>query len=165
MKKHVLNERIKGSRIRLVGHEKYLNDIINTSLALKLAKEEGLDLVLINPNETPSICKIMDYNKFVFNQKKVEKKNNNTPKLKEIKFSPNITDHDLGIKIKQARKFLEKGCNVKVEIIFKGREITHKAIGEEKLLKFLNELVDVGIFTLDFNFVGKKIIHDIRPKK
>lgn len=165
MIKHVLNEKIRGNTVRLVGHEKHENDIINTSDALELAKEEGLDLVLINPNESPIICKIMDYNKFIYNQKKIEKKNNNAPKLKEVKFSPNISDNDLAVKIKQARKFLENGSNVKVEVFFKGREITHKEIGTNTLLKFLNELVDVGTFNLDFIFKGKKIIHDIRPKK
>ena len=165
MKKHILNERIKGSTIRLVGHEKFANDVVNTTEALNLAKEEGLDLVLINPTESPAICKIMDYSKFIFNQKKVEKKNNNTNKLKEVKFTPNITDHDLGVKVKQARKFLEKGSSIKIEVLFKGREITHKDIGETKLLKFLNELIDVGSFHLNFLFKGKRIIHHIQPKK
>ena len=165
MRKHILNERIKGSTIRLVGHEKFANDIVNTRDALNLAREEGLDLVLINPKESPVICKIMDYNKFVYNQKKVEKKNNNAPKLKEVKFTPNISDNDLNVKIKQARKFLEKGSPVKVEVFFKGREITHKDIGKETLFKFLNELVDVGTFSLDVVFKGKRIIHHIRPKR
>jgi translation initiation factor IF-3 len=165
MRKHILNERIKGSTIRLVGHEKFANDIVNTRDALNLAREEGLDLVLINPKESPVICKIMDYNKFVYNQKKVDKKNNNAPKLKEVKFTPNISDNDLNVKIKQARKFLEKGSPVKVEVFFKGREITHKDIGKETLFKFLNELVDVGTFSLDVVFKGKRIIHHIRPKK
>lgn len=164
MRKHILNERIRGSEVRLVGHEEYKNDIIPLRDALNLAKDEGLDLVLINPKENPVICKIMDYNKFMFNQKKVEKKNNNAPKQKEIKFTPNISDNDLNVKIKQARKFLEKGSPVKVEVFFKGREITHKDIGKETLLKFLNELVDVGTFSLDFIFKGKRIIHHIRPK-
>lgn len=165
MKRHILNERIKGSTIRLVGHEKFSNDIVNTRDALNLAKDEGLDLVLINPKESPVICKIMDYNKFVYNQKKVEKKNNNAPKQKEVKFTPNISENDLNVKIKQARKFLEKGSPVKIEVFFKGREITHKDIGKVTLMKFLNELVDVGTFNLDFVFKGKRIIHFIRPKK
>lgn len=165
MKKHILNERIRGSKIRLVGHEKHQNDVVDTNYALNLAREEGLDLVLINPKDSPVICKIMDYNKFLYNQKKHEKKNNNNPKLKEIKFSPNITDHDLDIKIKQARGFIEKGSNIKIEVFFKGREITHKEIGKERLLKFLNGLVDIATFTLDIVFTGKKIIHEVRPKK
>lgn len=166
MKKHILNERIKGDTIRLVGHEEFSNDIINTNDALELAKRDELDLVLINPNERPVICKIMDYSKFIFNQKKVEKKNNkNTSKLKEIKFSPNISDNDLAVKIKQARKFLEKGSTVNIQIFFKGREITHSDIGKKTLFKFLNELVDVGTFSLDVVFKGKRILHQIRPKK
>lgn len=166
MRKHILNERIKGATIRLVGHEEYSNNIIDTSEALTLAKRDDLDLVLINPNETPVICKIMDYSKFLFNQKKVEKKNNkNTNKIKEIKFTPNISDNDLGVKVKQARKFLEKGSTVNIQIFFKGREITHRDIGKTTLFKFLNELVDVGTFSLDVIFKGKRIHHQIRPKK
>lgn len=166
MKKHILNERIRGSEVRLVGHPDHENDIINTSDALKLAKKEDLDLVLINPKESPVICKIMDYNKFIFNQKKVEKKNqSNAPKLKEIKFTPNISDNDLDVKIKQARKFLEKGSTVNIQVFFKGREISHVDIGKKTLFKFLNELVDVGVFSLDVTLKGKRIFHQIRPKK
>ena len=165
MRKHILNERIKGSTVRLVGHEKYANDIISLKDALNLAMIEGLDLVLINPKESPAICKIMDYNKFMFNQKKIEKKNNNAPKLKEIKFTPNISDNDLDVKVKQARKFLKKGSTVNVQVFFKGREITHRDIGKKTLFKFLNELVDIGTFSLDVVFKGKRIIHQIRPKK
>lgn len=164
MKKHILNERIRGSEIRLVGHEDYENDIILTLKGLELAQEEGLDLVLINPNESPAICKIMDYTKFVYNQKKSEKKNT-SPKVKEIKFTPNISDNDLRVKVKQARKFLEKGSIVNVQVFFKGREITHKDIGKTTLFKFLNELVDIGIFSLDVIFKGKRIFHQIRPKR
>lgn len=163
--KHILNEKIKGSEIRLVGHEKYPNDIISLRDALNLSRVEGLDLVLINPKESPAICKIMDYNKFMFNQKKIEKKNNSAPKLKEIKFTPNISDNDLNVKVKQARKFLEKGSTVNVQVFFKGREIAHRDIGKKTLFKFLNELVDVGTFSLDVVFKGKRIIHQIRPKR
>ena len=166
MKKHILNERIMGSTVRLVGHEAYNNDIIDLSIAKELATDEGLDLVLINPNESPVICKIMDYNKFLFNQKKLDKKNNNNKtKLKEIKFTPNISDNDLGVKVKQARGFLEKGYTINIQIFFKGREIAHKGRGEEALFKFLNELVDIGQFSLDVVFKGKRIMHQIRPKK
>jgi translation initiation factor IF-3 len=164
MKKHILNDRIRGTQIRLVGHTDYPNNIIATGEALALAKNEGLDLVLINPNESPVICKIMDYTKFVYTQKKNDKKNT-PPKLKEIKFTPNISDNDLGVKIKQARKFLEKGSIVNVQVFFKGREISHRDIGKKTLFKFLNELVDVGTFSLDVIFKGKRIFHQIRPKK
>jgi len=164
MKKHILNERIRGSEIRLVGHQIYENNIIPTAEALNLANTEGLDLVLINPNESPAICKIMDYNKFTYNQKKNEKKSS-SPKLKEIKFTPNITDNDLNVKVKQARKFLEKGSVINIHVFFKGREIAHKDRGKEVLFKFLNELIDIGIFNLDIVFKGKRIIHQIRPKR
>jgi translation initiation factor IF-3 len=164
MKKHILNDRIRGQQTRLVGHENYKNDIVKLDFAKKLAREEGLDLVLINPNEDPIICKIMDYNKFLYNQKK-NNKNNNKPKIKEIKFTPNITDNDMGVKIKQARGFLEKGYTINIQIFFKGREIAHKERGEEVLFKFLDNLTDVVQFSLNVVFKGKRIIHQIRPKK
>lgn len=164
MEKHILNDRIRGTQIRLVGHAKYPNDIIPTGEALQLARNEGLDLVLINPKESPAICKIMDYAKFAYNQKKNDKKKS-APKVKEIKFTPNITDNDLNVKIKQARKFLEKGSPINIHVFFKGREITHKDRGKEVLFKFLNNLIDVGIFSLDIVFKGKRIIHQIRPKR
>ncbi len=164
MKKHILNEKIKGSEIRLVGHRDYENNIILTAEALELSQKEGLDLVLINPNETPPICKIMDYTKFNYNQRKGEKKNT-PPRLKEIKFTPNITDNDLNVKVKQARKFLERGSTINIHVFFKGREIAHKDRGKKVLFKFLNELIDIGTFTLDVVFKGKRIVHQIRPKK
>ena len=164
MKKHIINDRIKGSTVRLVGHDEYKNDIIALDVAKRLAREEGLDLVLINPKESPVICKIMDYNKFQYNQKKGEKNNTSKPKLKEIKFTPNISDNDLNVKVKQARKFLEKGSTINIHISFKGREIMHKDRGTEALFRFLNELVDVGQFSLDVIFKGRRIIHQIRPK-
>lgn len=164
MKKHILNERIRGSEVRLVGHKDYENNIIETKEALNIARIEGLDLVLINPKESPAICKIMDYTKFVYNQRKNEKKNT-SQKIKEIKFTPNISDNDLGVKAKQARKFLEKGSIVNIQVFFKGREIAHRDIGKATLFKFLNELVDVGTFSLDVIFKGKRIHHQIRPKK
>ena len=164
MKKHILNDRIKGSTVRLVGHENYINDIIDLRVAKQLARDDGLDLVLMNPNESPAVCKIMDYNKFLYNQKKGDKKRS-APKLKEIKFTPNISDNDLEVKVKQARKFLEKGSTINVQVFFKGREIMHKDRGTEALFRFLNELVDVGVFNLNIVFKGKRITHQIRPKK
>lgn len=162
--KHKINEQIKGSTVRVVGHEKYSNNIIPLTEALNQAKDDGLDLVLINSTETPVICKIMDYSKFMYELNKSKKKNN-APQLKEIKFTPNITDHDLGVKINKAREFLTKGSPVNVEVLFKGREITHKDRGETVLLKFLEKLSDVGVFDLKFNYMGKKLIHNIRPRK
>lgn len=162
--KHKINEQIKGSTVRVVGHEKYSNNVIALSEALDTAKDEGLDLVLINPNETPVVCKIMDYSKFMYELNKSKKKNN-PPPLKEIKFSPNITDHDLNVKVNKAREFLTKGSHVNVEVIFKGREFSHKERGETVLLKFLEKLSDVGVFNLKFNYMGKKILHNIRPRK
>ena len=118
MKKHTLNDRIKGSTVRLVGHETYKNNIIDLAIAKRLARDEGLDLVLMNTNESAMVCKIMDYNKFQFNQKKGDKKKA-APKLKEIKFTPNISENDLGVKVKQARKFLAKGSTINVHVSFK----------------------------------------------
>lgn len=159
-----INEQIKAPTIRLVGHEKFNNNVISLVEALRQAKMDGLDLVMINSNESPVICKIMDYSKFVYDLNK-NKKKNSAPQLKEIKFTPNITDHDLNVKVNKAREFLTKGSPVNVEVLFKGREITHKEIGETTLLKFLDKISDVGIFEVNFKYLGKRIIHHVKPRK
>lgn len=159
-----INEQIKATTVRVVGHDKYKNNVISFSEALRQAKEEGLDLVLINSTETPVICKIIDYSKFMYNQNKAKKKNNSAP-LKQVKLTINITDHDLNIKANKTREFLIKGSPVNIEVIFKGREIAFKEKGETVLLKFLEKLSDVGKFDLNYKYLDKKIIHQIKPKK
>ncbi len=117
--------------------------------ALVLANYAGFDLVLINPNGTPPVCKIMDYNKFVYENAKKEKENRKKQResnldLKEYRLSVSIDDHDLNTKSKNAQKYLEKGHKVKGTVRFKGREMAHPELGEEVLHKFAQTLSDVA---------------------
>jgi len=123
------------------------SDVFDTRLAIRWADELELDLVEISPNASPPVCKIIDYKKFLFQKKKKDKEiKAKTVKtvIKEIRFGPNTDDHDFQFKLKHARKFLEEGAKVKAYVHFKGRTIVFKDRGKLLLLKFLNELSDLG---------------------
>ncbi|MFV2014776.1 MAG: translation initiation factor IF-3 [Candidatus Heimdallarchaeota archaeon] len=139
---HRINEKIRVDQIRLVGDNVEVQ-LCTPSKALYLAKEVNLDLVEISPNAIPPVCKILDYSKFLFDQRKREKqnkKNSAQNKIKEIKFGPYTDDHDFDFKLKHAKNFLEKGHKVKAVVQFKGRQLAHKEIGEILLLKLLQAL-------------------------
>ncbi|MCK9481759.1 MAG: translation initiation factor IF-3 [Bacteroidia bacterium] len=166
---HSINENIQESHLRLVG-ENTNNSIMDTADALKLAYEQGLDLVVISPNAEPPVAKIMDYKKFLYEQKKKQKeiKANATPTVvKEIRFGPNTDDHDYAFKLKNARSFLEDGAKVKVFVFFRGRTIVFKERGEALLLRFIQEITEDGFAKVDQMPVleGKKMIIMLSPGK
>jgi len=132
--------------VRLVG-ENVEQGIITIKEALDIAKELELDLVEISPAANPPVCKIMDYKKFLYDQKKKQKEiKAKTSKVvvKEVRLGPNTDDHDFNFKLNHAKKFLEDGAKVKVEVFFKGRTIVYKDKGELMMLKFAQELEDYG---------------------
>ena len=136
--------------------------------ALKFAEEQELDLVEISPNAKPPVCKIIDYKKFLYDQKKKQKEIKAKAQkivLKEIRFGPNTDDHDFEFKTKHARKFLEDGCKVKAFVFFKGRSIIYKDRGEILLLKFAQELEEYGVIEKMPELQGKKMIVMINPIK
>jgi len=142
--------------------------IYQTREALSIADELGLDLVEISPTASPPVCKIMDYKKFLYEQKKKQKEiKAKTAKvvLKEIRLGPNIDDHDFNFKLKHAIKFLQDGAKVKVDVFFKGRSIIYKEKGEYVLLKFAQELEDYGKVERLPKLEGKRMIMVITPKK
>lgn len=142
--------------------------IYQTREALSVADELGLDLVEISPTASPPVCKIMDYKKFLYEQKKKQKEiKAKTAKvvLKEIRLGPNIDDHDFNFKLKHAIKFLQDGAKVKVDVFFKGRSIIYKEKGEYVLLKFAQELEDYGKVERLPKLEGKRMIMVITPKK
>jgi translation initiation factor IF-3 len=164
---HRINERIVAREIRLVveGEEP---KVMSTAAALKLAEEEEMDLVEISPNAVPPVCKIMDYRKFLYNQKKKQKElkaKQSKVVLKEIRFGPNTDDHDFAFKLSHARKFLEEGSKVKAYVFFRGRTIVFKDRGEILLLKFVQELADLGTLEQMPKLEGKRMIVMINPKK
>ena len=164
---HRINEKIFATEVRLVteGQEPQL---MSVSKAIELAEEQELDLVEISPNAKPPVCKIMDYKKFLYNQKRKQKElkaKQSKIVVKEIRFGPNTDDHDFNFKLAHAKKFLEEGSKVKAYVFFRGRTIVFKDRGEILLLKFAQELAEVGAVEQLPKLEGKKMILMINSKK
>ena len=140
--------------------------ILNTSKAISMAKEEGLDLIEIAPNAKPPVCKIIDIGKYKYNaQKKANqaKKKQKKIEVKEIKLRPVTETHDYQFKIKNAQKFISKGDKVKFTIRFKGRELQHAHLGEELMDKIKVDMKEVGKVEMNPRFDGKQIVMVIQP--
>jgi translation initiation factor IF-3 len=142
--------------------------ILQIKEALALAEEKGLDLVEIASTANPPVCKILDYKKFLYELKKKQKEvKANAAKIvvKEIRLGPNTDDHDFNFKLKHAQNFLEDGAKIKVYVFFKGRSIVYKEQGEVVLLRFAQELEDLGKVEQMPKLEGKRMIMFISPKK
>lgn len=160
-----INENIRSEQIRIVGEE-IESKIVSLSEGLDMARSLGLDLVEINSNSSPIICRICDYSKFLYEKKKKDKerKNANKHTLKEIKLGAHIQEHDVAFKLKNTRKFLEHGDKVKAYIQFRGREIMYKEQGEIVLLKFIESLSDIGKPEALPKLEGRSMFVIITPK-
>ena len=164
---HKINGRITASEIRLVVEEGEPR-VMRTADALRLAEEQELDLVEISPNANPPVFKIMDYRKFLYKQKRKQKElkaKQSKVVLKEIRFGPNTDDHDFEFKLTHAKKFLQEGSKLKAYVFFRGRTIVFKERGEILLLKFIQELADLGTPEQLPKLEGKRMIVMINPKK
>ena len=153
--------------VRVVG-EGVDNEIHSIKDALRIADEMGLGLVEISPNANPPVCKLMDYKKFLFDQKKKQKEiKAKTTKvvIKEIRLGPQTDDHDFEFKLNHAKRFLEDGAKVKVDVFFHGRSIAYKDQGEIILLKFAQALADYGKVESMPKLEGKRMLMMIAPKK
>jgi len=142
--------------------------VLSTPDALKLAREMELDLVEISPKAVPPVCRIVEYKKFLYDQKKKQKEikaKQQKVTVKEIRFGPNTDDHDFQFKLKHARKFLEDGAKLKAYVFFRGRTIVFKERGEILLLKFAQELEDVGVVEQMPKLEGKRMTIMFNPKK
>lgn len=146
--------------MRLIDPEKGSLGILSIQEAIRKAKESGLDLVEVAPNGNPPVCKIMDYSKYVYHQKKKAKKSSKqkASQLKEIQFRPNIDDHDYNFKMKHIQEFLEKGHKVKVVVRFRGREMAHQELGFELIDKLKEDLQDYGSFEKTPTMEGRFLI-------
>lgn len=165
-KDYKINEGIREREIRLLGGEG--SQIIKTVEALHMAREQDLDLVMISPTANPPVCRIMDLNKFLYEQSRKEKeakKNQKVVELKEIRLSPTIEEHDLEIKANNAIKFLNSENKVKVSIRFRGRENNYTHIGGKVFEVFLAKLGDVGVVEKPARLEGKNMIMILAPKK
>ena len=152
--------------VRVVG-EGVEPGIYSTQEALEMAQEQGLDLVEISPKADPPVCKIIDYNKFLYEQKKRQKElkqKQSKVVVKEIRFGPNTDEHDFNFKLKHAQKFLEEGAKVKAYVFFKGRSILFKEKGEILLLKLAQELQDIATVEQLPKLEGKRMIMFLAPK-
>ena len=163
-----INDKIKGlTEVRLVG-ENVEQGVYSFDQAMKLADELELDLVEISPSAVPPVCKVVDYQKFLYHQKKREKETKaKTAKviLKEIRFGPQTDDHDYNFKLKHAQEFLKEGCKVKAYVFFKGRSILFKSQGEILLARFATDLEEYAKVDQLPQLEGKRMIIMFSPKK
>ncbi len=163
---HRINHFIRVPQVRLVGENVEVG-VYPTQEALKMAQAQQLDLVEISPSADPPVCKIIDYNKFLYDQKKKAKEmkaKSKTSEVKEIRFTSNTDDHDFDFKSKHAEKFLRDGNKVKAYVQFKGRAIQFKERGELVLLKFAERLAEVGLPEGMPKLEGKRMHMVLAPK-
>jgi len=163
-----INREIRAKTVRLVGENiENQNQVMPTLQALRMAEELELDLVEISPTAEPPVCRILNYQKFLYQQKKKQKEiKAKTVKVvvKEIRFGPNTDDHDYNFKLKHAINFLEEGAKVKSFVFFKGRAIVYKEQGEILLLRFAQDLEEYGKVDQMPKLEGKRMIMFLSPK-
>ena len=164
---HELNEEINDKEVRLIGSEGEQLGIMSSAEALKIADEQGLDLVKISPQAVPPVCKLMNYGKFRFEQSKREKeakKNQHVVEIKEIRMSPGIDIGDFNTKLKNAQKFIADGNRVKVSVRFRGREMAHTDIGKGLLDKFAEQCTEVATLDKGAKLEGRMMSIFLSPK-
>ncbi|CAI8381172.1 translation initiation factor IF-3 [Flavobacteriaceae bacterium] len=165
--KHRINRKITAEELRLVGDNVEIG-VYSLAQALAIANEQGLDLVEISPKAVPPVCKVMDYKKFLYEQKKREKALKSKAAkvvVKEIRFGPNTDDHDYNFKKKHAEKFLKEGAKLKAFVFFKGRSIIFKEQGQILLLRLAQDLEALGKVEQMPKLEGKRMIMFIAPIK
>ena len=164
---HELNEDINDKEIRLIGSEGEQLGIMSPAEALKIADEQGLDLVKISPQAVPPVCKLMNYGKFRFEQSKKEKearKNQHVVEIKEIRMSPGIDVGDFNTKLKNAQKFIADGNRVKVSVRFRCREMAHTDIGKDLLDRFAEQCAETANLDKPAKLEGRMMSIFLSPK-
>lgn len=167
-KEHLINEEIRVKELRVISQDGEQLGIMPTKQALEMAEMRQLDLVLIAPKAEPPVARIMDYGKFVYEQQKKEKEAKKKQKVitvKEVRITPNIEEHDLNVKAKNAEKFLKDGDKVKVTVKFRGREADYAHFGEDILNRFYDKIKEVGQIEKPAKLEGKNMTMVIAPKK
>jgi len=161
-----VNEQIRVREVRLVGEDGSM--VVPTREALDMARDQGVDLVEISPNANPPVCRLIDYSKFLYQQKKRQKEMKAKQvkvEVKEIRFGPQTDEHDYQFKLKHAKEFLEEGNKVRAYVFFRGRSILFKEQGEVLLLRFANDLEECGKVEHMPSLEGKKMFLYLAPKK
>ncbi|WP_047981631.1 translation initiation factor IF-3 [Ornithinibacillus contaminans] len=161
-----VNEKIRAKEVRLIDSNGDQLGVKSRQDALELAQKQNLDLVLVAPTAKPPVARIMNYGKYRYEQQKKEKearKNQKIISVKEVRFTPGIGDHDFNTKLKNARKFLEKGDKVKAAVRFRGRAITHKELGQEVLDRFAEEVKDLATVESKPKMEGRNMFMMLAP--
>lgn len=163
----MVNDGIRAKELRVITGEGEQLGVMSKLQAMKIAEESNMDLVLVSPNAQPPVARIMDYGKYRFEQQKREResrKNQKVVTIKEVRLSPTIDDNDFQTKLRNGRKFLEKGDKVKISIRFKGRAITHKEIGQRVLEKYADETADIASIESRPKMDGRSMFLMLAPK-
>lgn len=161
-----INQRIRAREVRLVDADGSQLGVVSIQEALDLSDQRGVDLVEVAPNANPPVCRLMDYGKYKYELKKqAAAKKQKSQTVKEIKFRPNIGDHDLDVKINHIREFLEDDNKTKIRIFFRGREIVHPELGRKLAEKILERVADLGGVDTPPKMEGKNLTMVIMPKK
>ncbi|MUV39360.1 Translation initiation factor IF-3, chloroplastic [Lentibacillus sp. JNUCC-1] len=161
-----VNEKIRAREVRLIDSNGDQLGVKSRQEALEIAGKRELDLVLVAPNAKPPVCRIMNYGKYRYEQQKKEKearKKQKVIQVKEVRFTPGIGDHDFNTKLKNARKFLEKGDKVKAAVRFRGRMITHKELGREVLDRLADEVKDIATIESRPKMEGRNMFMMLAP--
>ena len=163
-----INDRINATEVRLISSSGDQVGVVTKAKALEIAKSEELDLVEIVANQTPPVCRVMDFGKYKFEQSKkahAAKKKQKQIQVKEIKFRPGIEEADYQVKLKNLIKFLQGGDKAKITMRFRGREAAHQVIGREFLERVEKDLFEYGLIEQKPAFEGRQIVMVIAPKK
>jgi translation initiation factor IF-3 len=161
-----VNDQIRVREVRLINQDNQNVGIISTREALRMAEDNGLDLVEVSPNARPPVCKIMDFGKFLYEKSKKEREARKAQKqieVKEIRLRPKTTDHHRQFKVRDARRWIEDGMKVRVRIRFRGREITYPEIARDLLSEIAEELSDVAVVEQRPNMEGRTMLMVLAP--
>jgi translation initiation factor IF-3 len=162
-----VNDRIRVPEVRVIGAEGEMLGVLDTNDARRMAREKDLDLVEVNPKAMPPVCKIMDFGKFKYEEKKKaaeQKKKQTQVELKEIKLRPKTDDHDIDFKVKHIRRFLTEGDKVKLTVRFRGREITHPETAQRQIEEIIAAVQDLAIIELSCRMEGRAMIALLAPR-
>jgi len=162
-----VNDRIRVPEVRVIGAEGEMLGVLDTNEARRIAREKDLDLVEVNPKAVPPVCKIMDFGKFKYEEKKKQadaKKRQTQIELKEIKLRPKTDDHDIAFKVNHIRRFLTEGDKVKLTVRFRGREITHPETAQRQIETIIEQVQDLCLIELSVRMEGRTMIALLAPK-
>src|SRR5688572_24359219 len=161
-----INHRIRVPEIRVIAEEEQLG-VMPTHEALRLAEERGVDRVEISPRAFPPVCRVMDYGKYKYEQaqkKQQARQHASTVEIKEINFRPRTEEHDMDFKVKHVRRFLQEGNQVRLVIVFRGREITHPQTGVNVLNRVVEATQDIASVEVNPNMEGRRMVMILAPK-